>query len=279
MSPTPVTYTLADAARLVQLGGDRRGGRGPLRRADSTTIVRFDLNTSPAPPDLAAAPPGRRAVRVAAVRVPAVRLPPPRRGRRRRRTASAPDEILVGAGADEILDLVGKAFLPAGGAAVIPTPTYAMYRVITEQRGATRRSRVPRLPGRRAGRSTSTAVRAAAARQPTSSGCAARTTRPASPSPTARSRASSTASPPTPRPPAERPAIVVLDEAYAEFVGTSLAPAPPRAPEPRRRPDGEQGLRAGRAPGRLRDRATGDDRPDRAVPAAGLGLDDRASRS
>ena len=36
MSPTPVTFTLTDRARLVQLGGDRRGGLGALRRARSS---------------------------------------------------------------------------------------------------------------------------------------------------------------------------------------------------------------------------------------------------
>ena len=44
------------------------------------------------------------------------------------------DELVVGAGADEILDLCAKAFLPANGVAIVPTPTYAMYRVVTEQR-------------------------------------------------------------------------------------------------------------------------------------------------
>ena len=57
--------------------------------------------------------------------------PPPRD------SASATDEILVGAGADEVLDIIGKVFLPLGSKAVVPIPTYAMYRVITEQRGAT----------------------------------------------------------------------------------------------------------------------------------------------
>ena len=51
---------------------------------------------------------------------------------------------MVGAGADEILDLVAKAFLAPGGQAVVPVPTYAMYRVLSEQRGA-RVVAVPRL--------------------------------------------------------------------------------------------------------------------------------------
>ena len=97
-------------------------------------VLRFDLNTSPAPPKcpgllaanrfettLSEYPPGdyRRLVEAAAARY-----------------GVAFDEIVPGAGADEILDMCTKAFLPAGEAAVISTPTYAMYRVHAEQRGA-----------------------------------------------------------------------------------------------------------------------------------------------
>ncbi|MEO5964790.1 MAG: histidinol-phosphate transaminase [Candidatus Limnocylindrales bacterium] len=98
-------------------------------------VLRFDLNTSPAPPTLLAGllasnrfetslseyPPGdyRRLVEAAAARYGVT-------------TA----EIVPGAGADEILDMCTKAFLPAGEAAVISIPTYAMYRVHAEQRGA-----------------------------------------------------------------------------------------------------------------------------------------------
>ena len=57
----------------------------------------------------------------------------------------ATDELLVGAGADEVLDLLAKAFIPPGGSAVVPTPTYAMYRVLSEQRAA-RPLLVPRRP-------------------------------------------------------------------------------------------------------------------------------------
>jgi histidinol-phosphate aminotransferase len=68
---------------------------------------------------------------------------------------------MVGAGADEILDLISKAFLPPGGSAVIPTPSYAMYRVDTEQRGATVRA-VPRLGPDRGYAMDVSGVRAAA---------------------------------------------------------------------------------------------------------------------
>lgn len=106
-------------------------------------VVRFDLNTSPAPPALLAEmlaaghfetrlseyPPGdyRHLVEAAASRY-----------------GVGTEEVVPGAGADEILDMAVKAFLPAGQRAVIPVPTYAMYRVVTEQRGGVGVA-VPRL--------------------------------------------------------------------------------------------------------------------------------------
>ena len=96
-----------------------------------------------------------------------------------------------------------------------------MYRVLTEQRGATVVA-VPRLGRRRRLGARSDRRRALPPSTPRSCGCAARTTRPRWPSPTARS---TTCSPPSPTDAAaagrEAP-IVVLDEAYAEFVGRSL---------------------------------------------------------
>ena len=47
-----------------------------------------------------------------------------------------PDEILVGCGADEVLDIIAKTFLAPGSASVVPVPTYSMYAVLTQQRGA-----------------------------------------------------------------------------------------------------------------------------------------------
>jgi len=106
-------------------------------------IVRFDLNTSPTPPALAATV-------VAAGRFENDLSEYPASDYRRLTEAAAArygvpaEEILVGAGADEILDIAAKTFLPAGGTAVIPTPSYAMYRVLSEQRDARVRP-VPRL--------------------------------------------------------------------------------------------------------------------------------------
>jgi len=58
-----------------------------------------------------------------------------------------PHELIIGAGADEVLDLIAKTCLPMGTAAMVPIPTYAMYGVLTGQRAA-RIVAVPRLgPG------------------------------------------------------------------------------------------------------------------------------------
>ncbi len=54
------------------------------------------------------------------------------------------DEILIGCGADEVLDIIAKTFLALGDISVVPVPTYSMYAVLTQQRGATLAS-VPRL--------------------------------------------------------------------------------------------------------------------------------------
>ncbi len=47
-----------------------------------------------------------------------------------------PDQVVPGAGADELIDLCARAFLPVGGMAVSAPPSYAMYAVATGQREA-----------------------------------------------------------------------------------------------------------------------------------------------
>lgn len=110
------------------------------------SIVRFDLNTSPSPPALI-----QQLIALGRFDTPLSEYPPGDYGRLIAAAAArygvGTDELIVGAGADEILDIIAKTFLPVGGAAVVPTPTYAMYRVDTEQRGATVLA-VPRLPDR-----------------------------------------------------------------------------------------------------------------------------------
>ena len=104
---------LADRTGLVQLGGDRRGGLGALRRADRAgRPVRPEHLARTTGPGRSRA--GGGPLRDAVVRVRPVRLSTARSRPRPTAMASGTDEIIVGAGADEILDIVGKVYLPPG---------------------------------------------------------------------------------------------------------------------------------------------------------------------
>ncbi len=135
MSPTPVTFAspTAPSTYAWEATNEEVARRYGLRVDE---IVRFDLNTSPLPPEMVG-----RILAAGTFETPLSEYPPSDYARLVAAAAArygvATDELLVGAGADEILDLVGKTFLAPGQAAVVLPPTYSMYRVITEQRGAT----------------------------------------------------------------------------------------------------------------------------------------------
>ena len=130
------------------------------------------------------------------------------------------DEILVGAGADETLDLISKAFLPPGGSAVIPTPSYAMYRVDSEQRGAAVRG-VPRL-GSDAGYATDIAAVRVAARGADVVWLCSPNNPTGLPEPDGAIEALLDGLAADATTDGGEAPLVVLDEAYAEFVGRSL---------------------------------------------------------
>lgn len=218
MSPTPVTSSspTGPASYTWEATSEEVAARYGL---DPRTIVRFDLNTSPTPPALV-----ERLLAAGKFDAPLSEYPP---SDYRRLIAAAAarygvgtDELLVGAGADEILDLIAKAFITPGGTVVLPVPTYAMYRVCTEQRGASVVA-VPRRGASEAWALDLDAVREAAREASVVWLCSPN-------NPTALSEPAGLidgllvalgldavrdgrAAP-----------IVVLDEAYAEFVGTSL---------------------------------------------------------
>ena len=50
-------------------------------------------------------------------------------------TGIASAQITVGAGADELLDLIAKAYIGAGDTVVLSRPTYAMFRIVSEMAG------------------------------------------------------------------------------------------------------------------------------------------------
>jgi histidinol-phosphate aminotransferase len=143
MSPTPVTFAspTAPSTYAWEATNEEVARRYGLRVDE---IVRFDLNTSPLPPEMVS-----RILAAGRFETPLSEYPPSDYARLVAAAAArygvGADELLVGAGADEILDLVAKTFLAPGRAAVVPPPTYSMYRVLTEQRGATVID-VPRRP-------------------------------------------------------------------------------------------------------------------------------------
>lgn len=132
-----------------------------------------------------------------------------------------PHELIVGAGCDEVLDLIAKAYLPAGSAALVPIPTYPMYGVLTTQRGA-RIVPVPRLGG---GESFALDIPAVIAKLPevrvvwlcspnNPTGCE-------EPEASLRAVVDTAAA-------LRDPPLVVVDEAYHEFVGSSVLDWPTR---------------------------------------------------
>ena len=218
MSPTPVTFGIPTqpASYSWEATDEEVAARYAIPIGD---ILRFDLNTSPAAPDLVAG-----ILAAGAFDAPLSEYPPSDY-RRLIETAArvydvGTDELLVGAGADEILDLAGKAFLPAGGRAVVPAPTYAMYRVVTEQRGAT--AVMVARQGRAAGYALDLEPTRAAAADADLVWLCSPNNPTGLPEPDGVIETLLDVMAVDALVAGRAPAIVVLDEAYAEFVGSSL---------------------------------------------------------
>ena len=221
MSPTPVTFSspVLPTAYSWEATNEQVAARYGV---PIESIVRFDLNTSPTPPALV-----QRLLAAGRFDAPLSEYPP---SDYRRLTEAAAarygvttEELLVGAGADEVLDLVAKAYLAPGQAAILPAPTYAMYRVLSEQRGATVVT-VPRRPPENGWALDVDAVSAAAAAHDAALVWLCSPNNPtalAEPDGTIE-RLLGTLAGDAASVGREAP-LVVLDEAYAEFVGRSLA--------------------------------------------------------
>jgi histidinol-phosphate aminotransferase len=119
------------------------------------------------------------------------------------------DHIVVGAGADEVLDIVAKTFLDNGDTTVTSDPSYAMYPIVTAQLGGV----VRRVPLREDCGPDVDALLAAARDAKILWLC-----NPNSPTSNAADPAD------VERLVREAPCIVAVDEAYAEFAGWSAAP-------------------------------------------------------
>jgi histidinol-phosphate aminotransferase len=220
VSPTPVTFTSPDqpASYSWEATSEEVAARYgvPLE-----SILRFDLNTAPAPPAIA-----QRVLSAGRFDMPMSEYPP---ADYRRLVAAAADrygvgtdEIVVGAGADEILDIIGKVFLPEESIAVVPVPTYAMFRVITEQRRAQVRA-VPRLGAAEGYALDLPAVRDAAREASVIWLCSPNNPT-ALPEPDGAIQALLGQVAADAAADGRQPPAVVVDEAYAEFAGSTILP-------------------------------------------------------
>lgn len=101
---------------------------------DRERVVRFDQNTSPDPTDwtVPLVPP----VLPDLNEYPAASYRPLREAAARYAGVN-PEEVVPGAGVDELIILAARTFLSHGGTAQAHTPTYPLYQIATEQQGAT----------------------------------------------------------------------------------------------------------------------------------------------
>ncbi|MCA1723451.1 MAG: histidinol-phosphate transaminase [Thermomicrobia bacterium] len=126
------------------------------------------------------------------------------------------DHLIIGAGADEILDIATKTFLDNGDRVVVSVPTYSMYPIVSEQMGAT----VHRVPLLADFVPDIDGILAAAAGAKIVWHC-----NPNSPTGNATDPAAME------RLIAAAPCMVVVDEAYAEYVDWSAVPLIARYPQ------------------------------------------------
>ncbi|TMC06566.1 MAG: aminotransferase class I/II-fold pyridoxal phosphate-dependent enzyme [Chloroflexi bacterium] len=188
-----------------ELSSEAVAARHGLRVED---VLRFDLNTSPFPPgpwDAAMEGARREALPHEYFDTGYAELTPLFGA-----YCGVPgDHIVVGAGADEVLDIVAKTFLDNGDPTVTSDPSYAMYPIVTAQLGGL----VRRVPLREDCGPDVAGLLAAARDAKILWFC-----NPNSPT-------SNSADPAeVERLVREAPCIVVIDEAYAEFAGWSAAP-------------------------------------------------------
>ncbi len=134
-TPDGLATWIAQAAGLDVRPGPGAGtgeGRAPVVEGATGAPVRPGAGTLPGPAPLNEYPDATYAELTAAISAA---------------TGVPGSRIVVGAGADEVLDLVAKTCLEPGGRAVMPGPSYGMYPVLTGQRRA-RLIEVPRAPAR-----------------------------------------------------------------------------------------------------------------------------------
>ena len=111
-------------------------GYAPGEQLNDPDIVKLNTNENPYPPS----PRVFEAIR-AALTSDRLRKYPEPLGHTFRRAAGRvlgidPDSILIGNGSDDILTILTRTFVPAGGRIVAPTPSYILYKSLAEIQGA-----------------------------------------------------------------------------------------------------------------------------------------------
>jgi len=188
-----------------ELSSEALAARHGLRVED---VLRFDLNTSPFPPgpwDAAMERARREGLPNEYFDTGYAELTPLFGA-----YCGVPaDHIVVGAGADEVLDMVAKAFLDNGDPTVVSAPSYPRYAIVTAQLGGV----VRRVPLREDCGPDVDGLLAAAADAKILWLC-----NPNSPTSSAADPAD------VERLVREAPCVVAIDEAYAEYAGWSAVP-------------------------------------------------------
>jgi histidinol-phosphate aminotransferase len=120
--------------RRVSLG-DQPGYTPGEQPPDSEGWVKLNTNEAPQPPSPQVA--GAVAAAAAELRRYPDPFGEPLRGALATHHHVAPEQILVGNGADDILDCCFRAFCGTGDTLVIPAPTYSLLPILARQHGAT----------------------------------------------------------------------------------------------------------------------------------------------
>src|SRR5271163_2498047 len=110
-------------------------GYTPGEQPQGNGIVKLNTNENPYPPS-------PRALEAMAelLRSDRLRKYPDPLGTAFRHTAGKlfgvdPDGVLIGNGSDDLLTIVTRAFVPAGGQVVSPTPSYLLYATLADLQG------------------------------------------------------------------------------------------------------------------------------------------------
>jgi histidinol-phosphate aminotransferase len=111
-------------------------GYAPGEQPRDGSYLKLNTNENPYPPS----PRVFDALR-AAMTTERLRKYPDPLGTAFRRTAARvldvdPESILIGNGSDDSLTMITRAFVPEGGRVVAPTPSYTLYRTLSELQGA-----------------------------------------------------------------------------------------------------------------------------------------------